>query len=105
MSAQLGSYDTIIVGTSFASSFFLHRYLRSAKPSERILVLERGRLNPHSSQIDNRKSFLVDPLAMGGPSKLAPLGAVLASTDVRVVFHAAEYDIFILHTDAIDFSK
>ena len=61
MTTQVGSYDTVIVGTSFASSFFLHRYLRSAKPSERILVLERGRRNPHANQIEQRKSFLVDP--------------------------------------------
>jgi ribonuclease D len=46
-----------------------------------------------------KKSFLVDPLAMGGPAKLAPLGPVIASPDVRVIFHAAEYDIFILKRD------
>ncbi len=36
------SYSLIVVGTSFASSFFLWRYLRKAGPGERILVLERG---------------------------------------------------------------
>jgi choline dehydrogenase-like flavoprotein len=39
----MASYDLILVGTSFASSFFLHEYLRHAKPDAKILVLERGR--------------------------------------------------------------
>jgi ribonuclease D len=46
-----------------------------------------------------RNRYLVDPLAMGGAAELAPLGAVMASPDVRVLFHAAEYDIFILKRD------
>jgi ribonuclease D len=43
--------------------------------------------------------FLIDPLAIGGPEELAPLGPVLASPDVRKVFHAAEYDLFVLNRD------
>jgi len=43
--------------------------------------------------------YLVDPIALGGPSELAPLGAVLESPDIRKVFHAAEYDIFVLKRD------
>lgn len=35
-------YDTLIVGTGFASSFFLLEYLARAPASARILVLERG---------------------------------------------------------------
>ncbi|MFT5433054.1 MAG: choline dehydrogenase-like flavoprotein [Myxococcota bacterium] len=35
-------YDAIIVGTGFASTFFLHRWLQAAPPSARVLVLERG---------------------------------------------------------------
>ena len=51
-------------------------------------------------QIATRKnSWLVDPLAMGGPAELAPLGPVFASPDVRVLFHAAEYDIYVLKRD------
>jgi len=46
-----------------------------------------------------RNVYLVDPLALGGPAELAPLGPVLASPDVRVIFHAAEYDIFVLKRD------
>jgi len=46
-----------------------------------------------------KRSYLVDPLALGGPSHLEPLGPVFASKDVRVLFHAAEYDIFVLKRD------
>ena len=51
-------------------------------------------------QIATRKhSYLIDPLALGGPAKLAPLGPVFASKKVRKIFHAAEYDIFVLKRD------
>jgi len=51
-------------------------------------------------QIATRKNtFLIDPLALGGPAELAPLGPVFASPDVRLVFHAAEYDLFVLKRD------
>jgi ribonuclease D len=51
-------------------------------------------------QIATRKNrYLVDPLAMGGPAELAPLGPVFASPKVRLIFHAAEYDIFVLKRD------
>ena len=43
--------------------------------------------------------WLIDPLALGGPAALAPLGEVFSSPDVRVLFHAAEYDIFVLKRD------
>jgi ribonuclease D len=51
-------------------------------------------------QIATRRDiYLVDPLALGGPSELAPLGPVLASPNVQKVFHAAEYDIYVLKRD------
>jgi ribonuclease D len=43
--------------------------------------------------------FLVDPLALGGPAELAPLAPVFASRKVRKVFHAAEYDLYVLKRD------
>lgn len=43
--------------------------------------------------------FLVDPLALGGPSELAPLAPVFASKKVRKIFHAAEYDLYVLKRD------
>ena len=46
-----------------------------------------------------RQIYLIDPLAMGGPAELEPLGPVMASPDVRKVFHAAEYDIYVLKRD------
>jgi ribonuclease D len=51
-------------------------------------------------QIASRKqTWLVDPLALGGPAELAPLEAIFASPKVRTIFHAAEYDIFVLKRD------
>ena len=37
--ADAPTYDAIIVGTGFASSFFLAEYLQRAAPTDRILVL------------------------------------------------------------------
>lgn len=41
-------------------------------------------------------TFLIDPLSMP-PRGLAPLAPVLADPSIRKVFHAAEYDLFVLH--------
>jgi ribonuclease D len=46
-----------------------------------------------------RQIYLIDPLACGGPSELAPLGPVFASPEIRKIFHAAEYDLFVLKRD------
>jgi choline dehydrogenase-like flavoprotein len=41
------SFSAIVIGTGFASSFFLQEYLRHAGPSDQILVVERGpRVDP-----------------------------------------------------------
>ena len=48
-------YDLIAVGSSFATAFFLDGYLGKARPDARILVLERGRKNPLSWQVENRQ--------------------------------------------------
>ena len=51
-------------------------------------------------QISTRRQiYLVDPLALGGPAELAPLAPIFASPDIRKIFHAAEYDIFVLKRD------
>jgi len=51
-------------------------------------------------QIATRKdAWLIDPLALGGPANLAPLAKMFASPSVRVLFHAGEYDIFVLKRD------
>jgi ribonuclease D len=46
-----------------------------------------------------REIYLIDPLALGGPEELQPLAAVFASPEIRKIFHAAEYDIYILKRD------
>jgi ribonuclease D len=46
-----------------------------------------------------RQIYLIDPLALGGPAELSPLAPVFASPNIRKVFHAAEYDIFVLKRD------
>ena len=47
-------YDTIIVGTGFASSFFLLEYLKHAREDEKILVLEKGDKLPYSWKLENK---------------------------------------------------
>jgi len=49
------SFDLIIAGTGFASTFFLSAYLQKAKPNARILVLEKGHHESHSWQVQNRR--------------------------------------------------
>lgn len=54
-------YDVVVVGTSFASSFFLLRYLEHAAPKTRILVLERGNNDSKAWQLANRKTSSIEP--------------------------------------------
>jgi ribonuclease D len=46
-----------------------------------------------------RQIYLIDPLALGGPKELSPLAPVFASPEIRKIFHAAEYDLFVLKRD------
>ncbi len=46
-----------------------------------------------------RQIYLIDPLAIGGPAELSPLGPIFASPTITKIFHAAEYDIFVLKRD------
>ncbi len=50
-------YDAIIVGTGFASSFFLHRLLRDLRPNARVLVLEAGGRHEHAWQLANPRAL------------------------------------------------
>lgn len=54
-------YDLIMVGTSFASSFFLAEYLKKSDASRRVLALERGRMDRHAWQVENRSSSSTSP--------------------------------------------
>lgn len=49
-------YDVVVVGTSFASTFFLLRYLEHAPKRVRILVLERGRDDTRAWQMAHRRN-------------------------------------------------
>lgn len=58
----MSKYDLIIVGTGFASSFFLKKYLEKSPPTARILVLERGIVFPYVERLKREKGQKV-PLA------------------------------------------
>lgn len=45
------TYDAIVVGTGFASTFFLHRLLSGLAADARVLVLEAGQKIPHAWQL------------------------------------------------------
>jgi choline dehydrogenase-like flavoprotein len=57
-------YDVVIIGTGFASSFFLSAYLDRASPRARVLVLERGTHDTHRWQIDHRRNSRSTPESM-----------------------------------------
>lgn len=44
-------FDLIVVGTGFASSFFLKKYLEKNSPEKRVLVLERGVFFPYMERL------------------------------------------------------
>jgi len=49
------NFDLIIVGTGFASSFFLKKYLEKSPETRRILILERGVFFPYTERIREAK--------------------------------------------------
>lgn len=49
------SYDLVVVGSSFASTFFLKKYLAKAPLTARVLVLERGHLFPHAERLKEKR--------------------------------------------------
>ncbi len=53
--AKHTAYDLIAVGTGFATTFFLKKYLSKAPATVRVLVLERGHLYPHAERIKERR--------------------------------------------------
>ena len=48
-------YDLVVVGTGFASSFFLKKYLEKAKKNVKVLVLERGVFYPHEERLKTKR--------------------------------------------------
>jgi choline dehydrogenase-like flavoprotein len=54
-------YDVIIIGTGFAASFFLLRYLARAPADVKVLVLERGNTDTKPWQLQNKRSSSIAP--------------------------------------------
>lgn len=48
------TYDLIVVGTGFAGTFFLARWLETAPANARVLVIERGQRTPHAERVAAR---------------------------------------------------
>jgi len=59
MSASDQRADVVLVGTGFASTFFLHRWLKSAPPKARVVVFERGQQRTTAWRLE-RKYHLFD---------------------------------------------
>jgi choline dehydrogenase-like flavoprotein len=57
------AYDLVVVGTGFASSFFLAGYLDRAPRTARVLVLERGFRDTRTWQIAHRRTTRLDAAA------------------------------------------
>jgi choline dehydrogenase-like flavoprotein len=51
------NYDLVLVGTGFASAFFLHRYLARRGVGVRVLVLERGVIHEHREHLTQRNAI------------------------------------------------
>ncbi|UOR06568.1 GMC family oxidoreductase [Hymenobacter aerilatus] len=49
------AYDLIVVGTGFASTFFLYQYLAKRPATEKILVLERGYPVPWAERVKEKR--------------------------------------------------
>ncbi len=49
------TYDLVIVGTGFASTFFLKKYLSKASAKAKVLVLEKGHLYPHAERVKEQR--------------------------------------------------
>jgi choline dehydrogenase-like flavoprotein len=54
---KIMNYDLILVGTSFASSFFLKKFLEKSPSSTRVLVLERGKFLPLKERLEKARSL------------------------------------------------
>ena len=53
----MDAFDLIVVGTGFASTFFLREWLRTAPDTARVLVLERGAHRSHAWQLKHRSAL------------------------------------------------
>ena len=85
------------------SSTELHKLVGSLAQNSSIAVdTESNSLHAYQEQVclvqftDKSGDALVDPLAI---EDLSPLGSVLADPGIEKIFHAAEYDLIVLHRD------
>lgn len=60
MKPKQSKYDLIVVGTGFAATFFLKKYLEKTRGDKKILVLERGLRYPYADRIKYRKGVAPD---------------------------------------------
>ncbi|GAB3528947.1 GMC family oxidoreductase [Pontibacter brevis] len=79
-------YDLLVVGTGFASTFFLSKYLSKAPKSARVLVLERGHFFPHAERLKDRKR---ESTAYARLNEISDNTFVNANPDKRWEFQAA----------------
>ena len=72
-------YDIIAIGTGFATSFFLHRYMAKTQRSLKVLVLEAGPMKSHREQLaegdpmritDTRQSVTDQQFVNKNPEKI-----------------------------------
>jgi choline dehydrogenase-like flavoprotein len=54
------AYELVLVGSGFASAFFLKQFLGGRGEKTRVLVLERGALDPHRWKLEKRSPSSVD---------------------------------------------
>ncbi len=58
-------YDLILVGTSFASSFFLKKFLEHAPATVKVLAIERGHLYTHGDRLKVKRGEIPPPAWQG----------------------------------------
>jgi choline dehydrogenase-like flavoprotein len=54
------TFDVIVIGTGFGSSFYLRKYLQHAGPDVRVLVLERGAAHTTEWQVARKRNSEID---------------------------------------------
>ncbi len=64
--AAAEAYELVVIGSGFGSLFFLKGLLAKPNPPQRILLLERGRLNSHEWQLKNFANSNIDHLETYG---------------------------------------
>src|SRR5687767_11110359 len=52
-------YDVVVVGTGFASTFFVKRFLERSPRNVRVLVLERGKRFTHKEQREGARATML----------------------------------------------